>query len=194
MKKNEQNPKPYPRHCAECGESAVFPATVSYDASMKHDGKVHDFTIEELPVDQCSICDEVYMTNESSRSKSHALCDHLDLVHAEDIRLKLKELGITQRTLASHLRVAEETVSRWVNELSVASRSMSALMQLYFELPAVRQLLGSGETIQATSVAVVTRSISIEMNLPAVSPAFAHRQFPEATLRRRQEFELNPTR
>ncbi|PHQ34371.1 hypothetical protein [Rhodopirellula bahusiensis] len=184
--------KPYPRRCAECNEIAVQPATVSYDASIKHDGKVHDFSIDRLPVDQCGKCHEVYMTNESSRKKSRALCEHLGLVHADDIRRKLSELGLSQRCLASHLRVAEETVSRWVNGLSVPSKSLSVLMQLYFNLPEVRQALSSDSALQAEHTEMMRRSITIDMSMPSARSAFPLREFPEATLRRQREFELNP--
>lgn len=30
--------KRYPRICTQCGETAVMPATVAYDAEAKHDG------------------------------------------------------------------------------------------------------------------------------------------------------------
>ena len=32
--------KPYPRRCTECGEVAVRPAKIAYNAKIKHDGKL----------------------------------------------------------------------------------------------------------------------------------------------------------
>ena len=56
------------------------PAKVPYAAKIKHDGKVHEFRIAELPVDQCEACKEEFFTNVSSDAKSDALREHLGLL------------------------------------------------------------------------------------------------------------------
>ena len=71
---------PSPRRCVECGNVAVEPAVIAYDAKIKHDGKVHAIPIDALPVLQCAVCGEAYFTNASSDAKSQALVEHLDTV------------------------------------------------------------------------------------------------------------------
>lgn len=143
--KTQREPRPYPRRCADCGDVAVQPAQIPYDARVKHDGKLHEFHIEALPVDQCTRCREVYFTNDTADAQSAALRQHLGLLQPQAIRERLKELGLTQRRLAEQLRVAEETVSRWLNGLSIQSRALDTLLRVYFRFPEIREYLSSGE-------------------------------------------------
>ncbi|MBI2478090.1 MAG: hypothetical protein HYV60_05420 [Planctomycetia bacterium] len=89
---NEQTPqnisagKPYPRRCSECGKVAVRSVTIAYDAKLKHDGKLHEFHIAELPVDRCDDCKEEFFTNVTSDAKSDALRLHLGLLQPAQIR------------------------------------------------------------------------------------------------------------
>jgi ribosomal protein L32 len=54
---------PFPRHCPECGKAAIRPATIPYDAEVKHDGRLHAFRIPALQVNQCAACGEVLFSN-----------------------------------------------------------------------------------------------------------------------------------
>jgi hypothetical protein len=78
--KRDMGSKPYPRRCAECGQLAVQPATIPYDAQLKHDGKLHEFHMAALPVDQCTSCDAEYFTNATADAKARALRQHLGLL------------------------------------------------------------------------------------------------------------------
>ncbi len=139
--------KPYPRRCSECGQVAVHLAKVQYAARIKHDGKLHEFNISELPIDRCAACGEEFFTNVSSDAKSDALREHLGLLQPARIRELLAEHKLTQRKFAAHLRVAEESVSRWLNGLSIQSRALDTLMRIYFVNGEVRKLLASDEPI-----------------------------------------------
>ena len=76
-KQNASGDKLYPRRCCECGKIAVHPAKIAYTAKIKYDGKLHEFHIAELPVDQCQECKEEFFTNATSDAKSDALRRHL---------------------------------------------------------------------------------------------------------------------
>src|SRR5262245_52322130 len=102
--------RPYPRHCAQCGNDVVYSACISYDAAVKHDGKVHQFRIPSLVLDKCQSCGEEYFTNSTDEQISAALRQLLGLLQPAEIREQLAQLGITQRAFAEHLRVAPETV------------------------------------------------------------------------------------
>jgi len=142
------DPKPYPRRCAGCGKSLVRPARVAHHARIKHDGKLHEFRIAALPVDRCTGCKEVFFTNASSDAKLVSLRNHLGLLQIDEIRKRLAQNKMSQRDFAGHLRVAEETVSRWLNGMSIQSRSLDTLMRLYFSMPAVRKALASVDNVQ----------------------------------------------
>ncbi len=196
--KQQKKSKPYPRRCAECGKEVVIRTTVSHDAKIRHDGKVYEFHIHELPVDQCSSCDEVFFTNVSSDAKTRSLRDHLGLLQADQIRELLAEHRLTQRKFANHLRVAEESVSRWLNNLSVQSRALDTLMRLYFSIREVRESLASGEPIETFGASQIDTKIvvsyavgiaNIGYEAGTAHPIFSQ-TFSKSTLQRRKKFQL----
>ena len=133
--------KSYPRYCAECGKSAVQKTTISYAAKVKHDGKHYEFLIPQLVIDQCEDCGEQFFTNSTDEQISRELRAKVGLLQSDEIRQQLDALGLTQREFAEHLRVAPESVSRWLTGTSIQSRSLDTLMRLYFQLPNVRETL-----------------------------------------------------
>jgi DNA-binding transcriptional regulator YiaG len=136
--------KPYPRRCAECGEAAVAPTTIAYDAQVKHDGRLHTFRIASLGIDKCQSCGEEYFTNSTDEQISAGLRESIGLLHPKDIRCRLDEFQISQRVFAEHLRVAPETVSRWMTGLAIQTRALDTLMRVYFAFPSVRKALARG--------------------------------------------------
>jgi hypothetical protein len=94
---------PYPHPCVECGKIAVEPAEITYDARVKYEGKPHVFHIPDLKIDQCSACHELYFTARTDDQISAGLRDHIGLLHPEEIKRKLIELGTTQRQFSSLL-------------------------------------------------------------------------------------------
>jgi hypothetical protein len=52
---------------------AVEAAVIADDAKIKHDGKLHAFPIDALPVLRCAVSGELYFTNATSNEKSQAL-------------------------------------------------------------------------------------------------------------------------
>jgi len=133
--------KPYPRGCTECGETTVMPTDIAYDAEVKHDGRLHRFRISSLTIDKCGRCGEEYFTNRTDEQIAAALREFLGLLQPQDIRRRLDELGLTQRSFAERLGVAPETVSRWLNGLSIQTRAMDNLMRVFFGFESVRNVL-----------------------------------------------------
>jgi putative zinc finger/helix-turn-helix YgiT family protein len=133
--------KPYPRYCAECANTAVQKTTISFTAKVKHDGKLYEFLIPQLVIDQCDHCGEQFFTNSTDEQISRELRQKVGLLQPEEIRQQLDALELTQREFSEHLRVAQESVSRWLTGTSIQSRSLDTLMRLYFQLPNVRETL-----------------------------------------------------
>jgi DNA-binding transcriptional regulator YiaG len=125
--------KPFPRRCPECGKVKVRPAAIGYDAEVKHDGRLYTFSIPELQVNQCAACGEVLFSNVTDDQISQALREHLRILSPQQIREGLAALGLNQKDFAEKLRIAPETISRWLRGIYIQSLSMDVLMRLFFE-------------------------------------------------------------
>jgi len=118
-----------------------MPADIAYDAEVKHDGRLHRFRISRLTIDKCQACGEEFFTNCTDEQITAALRDFLGLLQPHDILRRLSELGMTQQRFAERLGVAPETVSRWLNGLSIQTRALDNLMRVFFGFASVRDAL-----------------------------------------------------
>ena len=133
--------KPFPRHCPECGKLKVQPATIAYDAEVKHDGRVYAFPIPALRANKCAACGEVLFSNVTDDQISQALREHLVLLSPRQIREALRALGLKRKDLGDRIGVAPETISRWISGTHIQSRAMDNLMRLFFAFDNVRSAL-----------------------------------------------------
>jgi hypothetical protein len=144
MKKSiEARDKPFPRHCPECGQTQVYPATIPYDAEVKHDGRLYSFQIPALEVNKCAACGEIFFSNVTDDQISQALRDHLSLLSPAQIRDGLRLFGLKQKELGDRIGAAPETISRWIGGTHMQSRAMDNLMRLFFAFDNVRSALGT---------------------------------------------------
>jgi len=141
--------KPYPRRCAACGEVTVIQSHISYDAEVRHDGKLHEFHIPSLEIDECRNCKEQYFTSVTDDQMNLGLRKHLGLLCPDEIRAGLEKCSVNQRTFAEHLGIAAETVSRWLSDSTIQTRSLDRMMRLYFAMPVVRAALTDPQGIAA---------------------------------------------
>jgi len=121
----------------------VQPATIAYDAAVKHDGRLHAFHIPRLQINRCAACGEILFSNVTDDQISQALRTHLALLSPDQIHDSLSTLGLRQKDLAERIGVAAETVSRWMSGAQIQSRAMDNLMRLFFAFDAVRAALNS---------------------------------------------------
>src|SRR5438094_9132850 len=105
--------KPFPWKCGHCRQRAVQAATVPYTTEAEYDGRTYTVTVPELKVPRCQNCGELVLDTAANRQITAALRQQLGLLTPEQIRENRESLGLTQRQLASHLGIAEATVSRW---------------------------------------------------------------------------------
>jgi putative zinc finger/helix-turn-helix YgiT family protein len=209
--------RPFPRRCPECGKAEVQPATIAYDAEVKHDGRLHAFHIPRLHVNQCAACDEVLFSNLTDDQISQALREHLTLLSPKQIHDSMSTLGLRQKDLAERIGVAAETVSRWMSGTHIQSRAMDNLMRLFFAFDAVRTALASPHPDKNLGVKVADRAASQGIcgagatgggprgtsqadvftramrPLATVHPRFS-RTFSQDILRRQRSFLLVPSR
>jgi putative zinc finger/helix-turn-helix YgiT family protein len=134
--------RPFPRRCRHCGRQEVVMTTTRYRAEVRHDGRLHTFTIPALEIAACRACGEKVFTEKVDAQINDALRAHLHLLTPAQIRDGIKRVGLSQKTLAARLGIAEATLSRWLNETQIQSRALDNLLRLFFEIPEVRQALG----------------------------------------------------
>lgn len=143
------NVKPYPRRCAVCGEVSVSKCHIPYNAEVRHDGKLHAFSIASLGIDQCERCGEQFFTTSTDEEINLALRSYLGLLTPSEIRAGLALCDVKQKEFAQHLGIAAETVSRWLTGASIQTRSLDKLMRLYFSMASVRVALSNWEAVSA---------------------------------------------
>ncbi len=119
--------------CPLCGQGELLASRIAHEAEIKHDGRVHKLHISCLHVKQCSACGEVLFDSTSHDEISGALRKHLKLLSPQQIRDKLQSLGLMQKTFAERIRVAQETVSRWLSGAFIQSCAMDELMRMFFQ-------------------------------------------------------------
>lgn len=133
--------QPFPWRCRQCGQHKVDLTTLSYDDEVRHDGRLHAFTIPNLTLPVCQACGAKVFTEEVDDQINVALRAHLHLMTPGEIRAGLDRLQLTPREAAERLGIAEETLSFWLDEVQIQSRAMDNLLRVFFAFPQVRTAL-----------------------------------------------------
>lgn len=133
--------RPFPWKCRNCGKQAVSPVVVDYHSELEHDGRAYSIMVPQLTLLECADCHNRNIPDESLEKVLQELRHQAGLLLPEEIRERRKNLGLTQEQLASHLRVAKETVCRWETGGQIQQRSMDLLLRMFFEVPEVRKRL-----------------------------------------------------
>jgi putative zinc finger/helix-turn-helix YgiT family protein len=116
-------------------------ATTQYEAEVRHDGRLHTFTIPNLELPVCQACGEKVFTEKVDAQVNDALRAHLKLLTPAQIRDGIKRVGLSQKNFASRVGIAEATLSRWLNETQIQSRAMDNLLRIFFASQQVRAAL-----------------------------------------------------
>ena len=130
-----------PRRCPECGAMAVYRETIDYRTGFKYEGHLHEFEVHGISVNKCRDCGHIGLPNTALDEITEAFRSHVNLLTAEEIRQRLEALRLTQKDFAELLGVAQETVSRWLTNVQIQTRSLDRLMRLFFKSPELRKEL-----------------------------------------------------
>jgi len=141
VKSPQDAERPFPWNCRHCGEREVTLAKTNYPAEVRHDGRLHKFTIADLKLPICQACGEKVFTEKVDAQITDALRRHLNLLTPDQIRDAIKRVGMSQKGVAQCLGIAEATLSRWLSEVQIQSRSMDNLLRVFFGFPEVRVAL-----------------------------------------------------
>lgn len=58
--------KPFPRQCGKCGQGAIAPTVLDYQAEFEHDGRPYQFIISALRVLRCDKCGRIVLDDEAN--------------------------------------------------------------------------------------------------------------------------------
>lgn len=133
--------RPFPWRCRRCGKKEVVMNSVSYDAEVRHDGRLCAFKVPQLRIPVCQACGAKVFTEAADEQINAGLREYLRLLTPEEIRAGLERVGMTQKEAAERLGIAEATVSRWLSETQIQSRALDNLLRVYFAFPQVRNAL-----------------------------------------------------
>ena len=156
MAKKQRPPKPYPHLCPECGATAVYAETTNYKTGFKYEGHLHEFEARDVALNKCRDCGGVILPNMALDQITEAFRRHVGLLTAQQISDDLQKLQLTQKDFAELLGVAPETVSRWLTNVQIQTRSLDRLMRLFFKSAELRKDLADmnrGAAVQAEGVA-----------------------------------------
>jgi putative zinc finger/helix-turn-helix YgiT family protein len=134
--------RPYPWKCRSCGNKTLNPTVVDYSTQMEHDGRSYSLLVPDLEILECETCHERVLPDASFQRLIEQLRVEAGLLAPAEIREKRKQLGLTQEQLASYLKVAEETISRWETGRQIQQRHSDLILRAFFDLPELRTYLG----------------------------------------------------
>lgn len=143
VKRPIDSERAFPWRCRHCGQDQVFLTSTSYEAEVRHDGSLYVFKIPSLKIPICRICHEKVFTEKVDSQINAGLRSHLRLLTPDEIRAALERVSMTQRSAAETLGIAEETLSRWLNETQIQTRAMDNLLRVFFAFPVVRNALSA---------------------------------------------------
>jgi putative zinc finger/helix-turn-helix YgiT family protein len=132
----------------------VQPAVVPYTTEAAYDGRTYVVTVRELKAPRCEKCGELVLDSAANLQITDSLRQQLGLLTPEQIRQNREVLGLTQRQLASHLGIAEATLSRWETGGQIQQRALDRLLRLYFSSAGVREALADEERLAELGTAV----------------------------------------
>ncbi|WP_255487509.1 type II TA system antitoxin MqsA family protein [Paludisphaera rhizosphaerae] len=138
-----------------CRERQMRRTTIDrYETTVDHDGRSYSLTLKDFEVLQCANCGAIALDDSADDRISAALREAAGLLQPAEIVENRKRLGLTQKQLAYHLRIAESTLSRWETGGQIQQRAMDALLRVFFESPHARSILGASERSEPLQVAV----------------------------------------
>jgi DNA-binding transcriptional regulator YiaG len=108
---------------------------------MEHDGRKYTISVADVPVLQCQNCGDILLDRAADERLSAALCDAAGLLSPTEIREKREGLGLTQKQLASLLRIPEFILSRWEAGGQIQHGSMDAFLRVIFRSAQARRIL-----------------------------------------------------
>ncbi len=108
---------------------------------LEHDGRKCSVTVNDFRVLQCQRCGAIVLDDSANETLSRALRREAGLLGPEEIHANREKHRLTQKQLASYLRISESTLSRWETGAQIQQRAMDALLRVFFDSSEARSIL-----------------------------------------------------
>lgn len=109
---NEQQNNIQNAICPSCGEPAV--ATQSEAIKFPYSNGTEQTELEaNVRVHTCANCGLRYLDDSAEEEKHNAVCDHLGVLRASEIRELRHKLGMSRLELSQLTKLGEATIGRW---------------------------------------------------------------------------------
>ena len=125
--------------CPLCGvmevETSITPYSFEYgsgDAAAKLN--------VDVPVRRCDACEIEYLDEEGERIKHEAVCQHLGVLSPREIRRIRKKYSNTRTGFAEVTGLAEASLNRWENGLSIQAHANDRYLRLLDDPDNLRRL------------------------------------------------------
>jgi putative zinc finger/helix-turn-helix YgiT family protein len=136
--------KPYPWKCGRCRERAVTGVVLENSRTeLEHDGRKYQVELTDFQVAKCQHCGAMVFDDAANRRLSDGLRSAAGLLQPGEIRASREALGLTQKSLANLLQIAESTLSRWETGAQIQQRCMDRMLRGFFGVKEFRDFLGS---------------------------------------------------
>ena len=141
MKKLNQTKEPHP--CPNCAEVTVLPTQINYETTATYEGREVHVSVPDFSVRKCGKCGQVFLNSEANWRVTDAVRETLGLLTPRQIKANIDALGMTQREVAARVRVAPESLSRWITGGMIQSAVTDTILRLFFASAKVRDMLRS---------------------------------------------------
>ena len=116
-------------------------STEAVDREYAFEGRSVAVSLPAVPVLRCRSCQEVLFGLEADEALTAEFRRLTNLLSPAQIRALRKALGYTQEELASIMRIAAESISRWERGHVIQSGGMDSLLRVVLTVPEARRVL-----------------------------------------------------
>jgi putative zinc finger/helix-turn-helix YgiT family protein len=136
----EPSPKK-PSRCPVCGQADLQLRIRTERFEEESDcGKVV-VVAENVPVEVCKACGEVFSGPEAWRIRDEARCRAFGLLTPQEIRVLRERLGLTQQAFARLIGIGADTLAEWEGGRLIQDRAMDCYLRLLDTHPENLQFL-----------------------------------------------------
>ena len=115
--------------CPLCGAMEIDTSITPYSFEYGSGDTAAKLNVD-VPVRRCDACEIEYLDEEGERIKHEAICQHLGVLSPREIRRIKKKYSNTRTGFAEVTGLAEASLNRWENGLSIQTHANDRYLRL----------------------------------------------------------------
>lgn len=140
---NVRAKKPYPWKCTNCGELAIYGATVDHSKMVDYDGQKYLIKIDGLKAARCVKCGRVMLDSEAHEILQDEFIRQLKILLPAEIREHRLKANLTQQQLAAATGISVELMARLEDGDQFQNRTVDNLLRLLLGLTQPKDMLAA---------------------------------------------------